>query len=92
MFDLVPWVGELVIGVVLLAFAAAFRGWSNRLGEGLKKLDKIETALLQKLELLSKEFHMHTVSTERRVTRVETKIDLLLNEKPASNEPPSKLK
>ena len=81
MFDLAPWVGEIVVGLVLLAFAGAFRAWSSRLGEGLKKLDKIETALLSKLESISKEFHMHTVSTERRVTRVETKIDLLLNGK-----------
>ncbi len=80
-----PWIGEVVVGIVLAIFGLAFRSWSARLSEGIKKLDQIETALLKKLEALSVEFHEHTIRTEARVTRVETKVDLLLNGKKREN-------
>lgn len=78
MGTLTPWIEELIIGGVLIVFAWAFRSWSTRLGEGLKKLDSIENVLLGKLDVLSKEFHEHTLRTEARVTRVETKVDILV--------------
>lgn len=78
MTGIYPWVGEIVVGIVLAIFGLAFRSWSMRLSEGIKKLDQIERVLLQKLELLSKEFHEHTLRTEARVTRVETKVDILV--------------
>lgn len=79
MESVVPWIGEVIVGLVLVVFAAAFRSWSQRLGEGLAKLDAIEAVLLRKLDVLSKEFHEHTLRTEARVTRVETKVDILVD-------------
>ncbi len=73
-----PWIGEIIVGVVLAIFGLAFRSWSMRLSDGIKKLDQIERVLLTKLEALSAEFHEHTIRTEARVTRVETKVDILV--------------
>lgn len=64
------YVGEIVVGLVLLAFAAGFSRWSVTLRDAMHKV-------MDKLDAISKEFHQHAITTERRVTRVETKIDSL---------------
>ncbi len=61
-------VGELIVGLVLVVFAFAFRNWASTIN---RTSDKI----LQKLEALATEFHRHRLETENRVTRCETKVD-----------------
>lgn len=62
--------GELLMSMVLGAFAWAFRSWSFGIS---RATDKIIT----ELKGLTREFHQHRIDVERRVTRVETKVDLL---------------
>lgn len=62
------YLGEILTGIVLGLFALAFRSWSSALSNSTERI-------LGKLESLVKEFHHHRVETERRVTRMETKVD-----------------
>lgn len=65
--------GEIIVGSVLSLLAWSFRSWSAALKE-------TTTKILNKLEYLTQEFHQHKVDVERRVTRVETKVDLIHTE------------
>lgn len=60
--------GEMMVSLVLGALAIAFRAWSTSIKEATN-------TILDKLDYLTKEFHQHRVDIERRVTRVETKVD-----------------
>lgn len=62
------YLGEILTGIVLGLFALAFRSWSTALTQSTERI-------IGKLETLVKEFHTHRVETERRVTRMETKVD-----------------
>ena len=70
-----PILGELIVGVVLLIFAWAFGTWAKRLDNIAKMGDKI----MVELKGLSKEFHEHRIQTENRVTKVETEVENLRN-------------
>ena len=70
-----PILGELIVGVVLLIFAWAFGTWAKRLDSIAKVGDKI----MVELKSLSKEFHEHRIQTENRVTKVETEVENLRN-------------
>lgn len=61
---------EIIVGVVLLVFAAGFKSWSVRLKDTSQQI-------LEKLSSLSREFHQHVVKTENRVTKVEEKVNHL---------------
>lgn len=69
------WIAEygsqLVIGLILIVFGAAFKSWSTTLKDVTEKI-------LGKLDYLTKEFHQHRVDVEKRVTRVETQVESLL--------------
>lgn len=66
--------GELMIGAVLTIFGWAFRAWAGA-------IQKSTDAILTGLKSLQADFHQHRVEVERRVTRVETKVDILHVEK-----------
>jgi len=70
MESFVPYIPEIVVGVILLGFTWSFKGWSNTLRETSEQI-------LDKLEKLSVEFHGHKVENEGRVTRLETELDNL---------------
>lgn len=65
--------GEIIMGTVMSLVAWGFRSWSQALRETTNKI-------LNKLEYLTQEFHAHKVDVERRVTRVETKVDIIHSE------------
>lgn len=64
------YIGEIVVGLILIIFGFAFRGWATAIKDST-------STILQSLEKLAKEFHEHVIKTENRVTKVETKMDRL---------------
>jgi UDP-glucose 6-dehydrogenase len=60
--------GELMVGMVLAVFGFAFKSWSRAISESTTKI-------INELKNLSAEFHKHRIEVERRVTRIETKVD-----------------
>ena len=60
--------GELVVGIVLMVFGVAFRSWSNAVSHSTGKI-------INELKSLSREFQQHRIEVERRVTRIETKVN-----------------
>ncbi len=78
--ELMDYIGEIVVGLVLLGFAVAFRTWGNRLRDMSIDFKEISHKMFDRLDSLAKEFHVHTLKTEGRVTRVETKIESLTDE------------
>ena len=67
------YLSEIIISGVAGMVAWGFRSWSTALKETTNKI-------LSKLEYLTQEFHAHKVDVERRVTRVETKVDIIHGE------------
>lgn len=65
-----PWVGEVVIALVV-----GWVGWVMKtyLARNAAALEDVKDAV----QYLTNEFHSHRVSIERRVTRVETKVDII---------------
>ena len=70
---LIEHLGELLVGVVLMLLAWGFKAWSVSIKEAT-------ITILDKLDYLTKEFHQHRIDIERRVTRVETKVNVLLTD------------
>jgi len=70
---LVEYVGEVVVGIVLALLTLSFRNWSQT-------LERTTNSILDKLAELQRDFNQHRVEVERRVTRVETKVDLVHSE------------
>lgn len=62
---------ELMVGLVLLGFAAAFRNWSTTVRESTEKI-------LEEMKNLAQEFHIHKLQQENRVTRIETEVDSVM--------------
>ena len=58
---------EIVGGVVLAGFAWGFRTWSHT-------LEKTSDKILNKLDALQNAFHEHKLTTEKRVTKIETEV------------------
>ena len=73
LMDLANYVPEIIVGLVLAAFAWSFRAWSYTINENSEKI-------LTRLEKLSLEFHNHRIQTENRVTRVETELTGLIRQ------------
>lgn len=74
--------GEFLLSGVLGAFAWAFRAWSKGLSTATEKI-------INEMKTLSSEFHQFVVDVERRVTRVETRVDMAyrdIKNKEKSNE------
>lgn len=67
---LVEYIGEIIVGVVLALLSLSFRNWSAT-------LERTTNSILSKLAELQRDFNQHRVEVERRVTRVETKVDLV---------------
>lgn len=65
--------GELLMSMVLGAFAWAFRSWSQGISGATEKI-------INELKGLTREFHEHRVDVERRVTRVETIVGWVHND------------
>lgn len=65
---LVNHIGELMVGMVLAVFGYAFKSWSRAITDSTAKI-------IAELKGLSTEFHKHRIDVERRVTRIETKVD-----------------
>ena len=63
----------LAISASLAILGWAFRTWAQAVRESVK-------AMSEKLEAMSVWLHEHVTVTERRVTRVETKVDMLILE------------
>ncbi len=61
---------ELLIVIPIAIAGWGFKSWSSA-------LKSTTSQILIKLDYLMQEFHQHKVDVERRVTRVETKVDLL---------------
>lgn len=68
--NLVLYIPEIIVGLILLGFAWSFKGWSATLKETSKQI-------LDKLENLSIEFHGHKVQNEGRVSRLEAELESL---------------
>ena len=78
---LANYIGELAVTTVLALLAWSFRSWSST-------LEKTTDKILNKLADLQRDFNQHRVDVERRVTRVETKIDIIHSEnKPTGSAP-----
>lgn len=74
---LAKWAGELLVAGVLALFAWGFKAWSSNLKDAKDTVIRSVEGILQGQRELSKEFQEHRVLTERRVTRIETKVDML---------------
>jgi len=61
---------ELIVIIPMAIVGWAFKNWSTTLKSTTEQI-------LLKLDYLMRDFHQHKVDVERRVTRVETKVDLL---------------
>lgn len=61
----------LAVSAALAILGWAFRTWAQAVRESVK-------AMSEKLEAMSVWLHEHVTVTERRVTRVETKVDMLI--------------
>lgn len=68
--DISAYISELVMGIILLAFAWSFRAWSSAIRE-------TSAEIIKKLEELAGDFHSHKITNENRVTKVETKHEAL---------------
>lgn len=62
--------GEILVAGVLALFGWAFKSWSTSIKQATADILNLQKEL-------QREFHQHRVDVERRVTRVETKVDLL---------------
>lgn len=62
--------GEMLVAGVLAMFGWGFKSWSS-------SIKQATDTILAQLESLQKEFHQHRIDVERRVTRVETKVDII---------------
>ena len=58
---------ELIMGVILGAFAWAFRAWASTIGDSSNRI-------LGKLHEVSKEVHTHRLENETRLVRMETEL------------------
>jgi hypothetical protein len=67
---LTSYFGEILVAGVLAVFGWAFKSWSG-------SIKQATDSILLGLNSLQKEFHQHRVDVERRVTRVETKVDII---------------
>lgn len=63
--DLIGVLPELIMGVILGAFAWAFRAWASTIG---RSSDRI----LERLSKISAELHTHRLNNESRMMKVET--------------------
>lgn len=70
MFELVDILPQLIVGVVLGGFAWAFKGWSATIERASEKI-------LERLDKLTATFQEHRLLVEKRVTKVETEVDIL---------------
>lgn len=61
----------LAVSVALSILGWAFRAWAQAVKDSVKTMS-------EKLEAMSQWLHEHVTVTERRVTRVETKVDMLI--------------
>lgn len=61
------YIPQLVIGAVLAGFAWAFKAWSATLKE-------TSARILDKLEVLGREFHEHRMNNAQRLTKVESEV------------------
>lgn len=66
--------GELVVGIVLTVFGFGFRSWSNTISESTR-------TIIAELKTVSRDLHNLRIETERRVTRVETKLEIALKDR-----------
>lgn len=62
--------GEMLVAGVLAMFGWGFKSWSS-------SIKQATDSILTGLKHLQNEFHQHRVDVERRVTRVETKVDII---------------
>ena len=60
-------ISDIVIGLVLFGLTWSFRNWASTLKETTKDI-------LDMLKGLSREFHDHTIKTEKRVSTMEEKV------------------
>ena len=61
------YIPEIMIGIVLIFFAWAFKSLS-------KSLEDAPNKILEKLDGLTNEFHETRLQVEKRVTKVETEV------------------
>ncbi len=71
MTEFVP---ELIVGFVLLIFGAAFRHWASTVKESSQRI-------LERLERLYGEFHDYRINIEKRMTKLETKADVMCRDR-----------
>lgn len=64
------YLGEVIVSVILAILAWSFKSWSST-------LERSTNTILDRLTDLQKDFNAHRVEVERRVTRVETKVDIV---------------
>lgn len=67
---MIEYLPDMIAGAILLVIGIAFRNWATTIRHSTD-------TILSKLELLSREFHQHNITTESRVTRVEEKVNQL---------------
>jgi hypothetical protein len=66
---------EIVLGTFFTVLAWAFKSWADSLKEAISAARTMSSTILHKLDILVSDFHNHRVVTERRITRVETKLE-----------------
>ena len=67
--------GELMVGMVLGMFGWGFRSWSQALMSWKKTVENSTTSVLDKLDHLINDFQDHKLESERRISKLETKVE-----------------
>lgn len=70
--------GTLALVLLAISVALGILGWAFK--EWAKTVKESVLHMSEKLEAMSTWLHDHVTVTERRVTRVETKVDMLILE------------
>lgn len=67
------YIGEMALAIIAGLVAWGFKSWSSQLKDSTNRI-------LDMLESLTADFHDHKMEVERRVTRIETKVDIVHDE------------
>lgn len=69
--------GELIVGIVLGIFGLSFRSWAQMLGSWKTTVEKSTGRVFDSIESLATDYHNHKVESERRIARLEAKVEQL---------------
>jgi len=67
--------GEMIVGLVLGMFGLSFRSWAQALIHWKATVEKSTDRVLNTIESLSNDYRSHKLESERRLTRMEAKVE-----------------